>query len=198
MSEKQPIRVLVCGGRDYGDEAAVFRVLDQLLKSGECRLEHLILGGCPTGADEYARAWAKLAGVPYLTFPAQWTTHGRSAGPIRNSAMLKEGRPTIVVAFPGGRGTADMVRRTRKAGVPVFNGEEVTSVDMRRILLVGIEHHDDGQGFNGERCRPAAIVVKGRCEECETPGATKLCLCGGRFCDSCIESHTDNRWKGGQ
>jgi ABC-type sugar transport system substrate-binding protein len=38
--------------------------------------------------------------------------------------MLDEGKPDIVVAFPGGTGTADMVRRARKAGVVVI---EVTN-----------------------------------------------------------------------
>jgi len=33
--------------------------------------------------------------------------------------MLKDGRPDIVLAFPGGTGTADMMRRARAAGVRV-------------------------------------------------------------------------------
>ena len=46
-------------------------------------------------------------------------TPGRSAGPIRNQAMLDEGRPDLVVAFPGHHGTADIVRRARAAGIKV-------------------------------------------------------------------------------
>jgi predicted Rossmann-fold nucleotide-binding protein len=33
--------------------------------------------------------------------------------------MLAEGRPDAVIAFPGGKGTADMVRKARAAGLPV-------------------------------------------------------------------------------
>ena len=33
--------------------------------------------------------------------------------------MLDEGKPDLVVAFPGGRGTADMIRKAEGAGVPV-------------------------------------------------------------------------------
>ena len=33
--------------------------------------------------------------------------------------MLDEAQPHIVIAFPGGRGTADMVRKAEVAGVPV-------------------------------------------------------------------------------
>lgn len=52
-------------------------------------------------------------------FPADWVTLGKAAGPIRNQQMLDEAKPDWVVAFPGGNGTADMVRRARKAGVKI-------------------------------------------------------------------------------
>jgi len=56
---------------------------------------------------------------------ANWAGLGRKAGPIRNQEMLDQGRPNMVVAFPGGRGTADMVRRARGAGVEVIEvGED--------------------------------------------------------------------------
>jgi hypothetical protein len=80
----------------------------------------LIEGGAP-GADSLANAWAKKRGVPFRTFPAKWLLYGRKrAGPIRNQQMLDEGVPDCVVAFPGWIGTADMMRRARAAGIPVF------------------------------------------------------------------------------
>ena len=51
---------------------------------------------------------------------ADWAKHGRKAGPIRNQRMIDEGRPDLVVAFPGGTGTADMVERARVAGIRVI------------------------------------------------------------------------------
>jgi hypothetical protein len=59
-------------------------------------------------------------GVPVSAHPADWFSHGKAAGPIRNQEMLAMEAPALVVAFPGGRGTADMVRRARKAGVDVL------------------------------------------------------------------------------
>ena len=109
-------RVLVCGGRGYSNTPRVYAVLDDLHA-------HLgivcVIEGSATGADARAASWALKQGVPTETFPADWKTHGRAAGPIRNQRMLDEGRPDMVVAFPGGRGTADMVRRAKAAGVPV-------------------------------------------------------------------------------
>ena len=34
--------------------------------------------------------------------------------------MLAEGKPDLVVAFPGGAGTANMIEQARAAGVRVF------------------------------------------------------------------------------
>lgn len=60
-----------------------------------------------------------LPGVKHLPFEADWHTHGRAAGPIRNRRMIEEGKPDLVVAFPGGRGTANMVNQARAAGIEV-------------------------------------------------------------------------------
>lgn len=51
---------------------------------------------------------------------ADWEDLGRKAGPIRNQRMLDDGRPELVVAFPGGPGTAHMCRIAREAGVEVI------------------------------------------------------------------------------
>jgi len=121
------MRVLVCGGRDYDDRDAVFRWLDQNTprtdpdKHGNDMPAGVtvIHGACRTGADRWADEWAVVNWCPIEEYPAQWDAFGRGAGPIRNQRMLDEGKPDLVVAFPGGRGTKDMVRRAKAAGVPV-------------------------------------------------------------------------------
>lgn len=108
------MRVLVCGGRTFGDYALLQSVLSDL------GVSELIHGGAP-GADSLASEWARAVGVAEIVFKAEWNKHGRAAGPIRNQRMLTEGKPHRVVAFPGGRGTADMVRRAKGAGVEVLD-----------------------------------------------------------------------------
>lgn len=108
--------VLVCGGRDYADEDRVREVLDEV-----CPL--LVVEGGALGADRLARDWAANTGVHFATVPALWGSYARSAGYLRNAAMLHL-KPDLVVAFPGGRGTADMVRQARKAGVEVLEIRE--------------------------------------------------------------------------
>lgn len=110
------MRVLVGGGRDYADRKKVFDTLDSIRK--ELGTITIIHGGA-SGADALALAWAMARGFDSLQFKADWNKHGRAAGPIRNQQMLDEGHPDLVIAFPGGCGTADMVRRARASGIEV-------------------------------------------------------------------------------
>lgn len=113
------MRVLVCGGRDFVDFDFLNFTLSKL--QTERGPFSLIIHGGARGADALADVYAAKHFLPLLRFPADWGRHGRSAGPIRNAQMLKDGRPDLVVAFKGGNGTADMVKQATKAGVEVFN-----------------------------------------------------------------------------
>ncbi len=116
------MRVLVCGGRDFTDRAAVFAALDRLARE---RGVALLIHGAARGADTLAGDWAASRGVFTHAFPADWQRDGRAAGPIRNQRMLVEGKPDGVVAFPGGIGTADMIRRATAAGIKVWEPANV-------------------------------------------------------------------------
>lgn len=105
-------RVLVCGGRDYNNFGKVCEILDAIKPT-------LIIEGGASGADTLAWKWSKRNSVQRSTYKAEWDRNGKGAGPIRNQKMLDEGKPDLVIAFAGGRGTADMVRRAKSAGVEV-------------------------------------------------------------------------------
>lgn len=110
------MRVLVCGGRDYDDESVVFKTLDKI--HAETPIFILIDGGA-TGADSLAADWARRREVWNLRCYASWKLEGRAAGPVRNKKMLDKSKPDLVVAFPGGNGTAHMVKIAKEAGVEV-------------------------------------------------------------------------------
>lgn len=119
------MRVLVCGGRHYKNRAAVAAALERLSDPDETNMLGknpitVITGGCPTGADAHAIDWAVCNWSPFEEFRADWTKYGLAAGPIRNQKMADEARADLVLAFPGGTGTADMVRRAESAGIPVI------------------------------------------------------------------------------
>lgn len=108
------MRILVCGGTEFDDWAKLAEVLHPLL-TPHC----VVIEGGAKGADFLARVYAKWCNIPFEEYPAEWKKYGRAAGGIRNQRMLDEGRPDLVVAFPGGTGTANMVRRAKRAGVKV-------------------------------------------------------------------------------
>jgi hypothetical protein len=108
------MKVLVCGGRDYNDVDRMHRFLDGL--HNQFVFEEVITGGA-MGADWHAWHWAKEMNIPRRVFGADWKKYGKTAGPIRNQRMLDEGKPDLVIAFPGGKGTEDMLRRTKQAGI---------------------------------------------------------------------------------
>lgn len=114
------MRVLVCGGRDYDDRRVVARALSPYKTPINSKPEHVIICGLAPGADTLALEWGRVFGVPVVGFSADWKANGRAAGPMRNAKMIEEGKPDIVIAFPGGRGTADMVRRARAALIRVI------------------------------------------------------------------------------
>ncbi len=107
------MKVLVCGGRDFRNAGLVAATLESLGP-----ISRIIHGGAP-GADMLAGEWAIANGIPFEAFPADWDRYGAAAGPRRNAEMLANGKPDMVVAFPGGPGTADMVRKAKAKGVPV-------------------------------------------------------------------------------
>jgi len=111
-------RLLICGGRDYNDAERIWSVLDHYLR--EADNFEVVIHGAARGADTIGGEWAAARGLPVLPYPADWNGLGNAAGQIRNAQMLREGKPTLVIAFPGGPGTRNMVDRAKRAGVPVL------------------------------------------------------------------------------
>jgi hypothetical protein len=134
-------RIIVTGGRSYDDAQAkvhVFSVLDEI--HAEHGIEMVMHGACGwklsdsrthirrfmRGADAMAHDWATEKMILVHPYPADWRTHGKGAGRSRNQAMVDVGAD-LVVAFPGGDGTANCVALAQKRSLTVR--------DERRLLL---------------------------------------------------------------
>lgn len=109
------MRVIVCGGRDFADQDAAYKALDAIHNE---RAITVVVHGGARGADALAASWAASRGIAVEEVKADWKRHGRGAGPKRNQQMAEAGAD-LCVAFPGGSGTADMVRRAEIADIPV-------------------------------------------------------------------------------
>lgn len=150
-------KVLVCGGRDFDDVNAFTVAMNKI--DADTPITMVIEGGCPRGADRLARQWAHARGIHVATVEALWKLGGTRAGPMRNAAMLTL-MPQLVVAFPGGRGTAGMIEMAKRAAVPVMEPLRVRHADLMEALLEANdsatertgedEHDDEGNGDEGE------------------------------------------------
>lgn len=112
--------ILVCGGRDFLNSGLLNSTLNKL--HAETPISVLIEGDAD-GADRMAGAWAIKHGVQVAKCPANWAKYGRKAGPLRNAMMLKL-KPDLVLAFPGGKGTANMVTQAQIAGIKTHEVRE--------------------------------------------------------------------------
>jgi YspA, cpYpsA-related SLOG family len=110
------MRIIVCGGRDYQNRTVLFEALDELHTQEGI---DLLIHGNARGADQLADRWATERGIPVHSYSPDWSL-GRKAGPLRNQRMIDDSKPDGVVAFCGGRGTDDMIRRAWKAGLKVW------------------------------------------------------------------------------
>ena len=110
---------LVCGGRDFSDQKFMNAELRKLVhKHGK---PSLVVHGAARGADRMAGKWAEFHKIPIQAVAANWIRDGKAAGPIRNQLMLDTFEVYLVVAFPGGRGTADKMRRAKLELIEVID-----------------------------------------------------------------------------
>lgn len=113
--------VIFSGGRDFCDR----ELFDSIMELYVAQDDIVYVGDCPSGLDAMVRAfgheWQRI-------FKADWRKYGRSAGPRRNADMCRaamefaenNGYPVLLIAFPGGRGTASCVQQARRYGIPVM------------------------------------------------------------------------------
>lgn len=123
------MKILICGGRDFTDELLFWGVMDNLSEEFDFDNNQpiTIISGCAKGADTMAINYAITCGWELEKYPADWNKHGKAAGPIRNQQMLDEGKPDLVVVFPGGKGTFDMKERASRQGYKVRIINETSS-----------------------------------------------------------------------
>jgi len=118
------VRILVCGSREFENYKLLYSVMADVRVMYPVQ-EIVIIHGAARGADMLADKAGRALGYAVVSFPANWATHGKAAGIIRNQQMLDEGDPDLVIAFtPTAKytmGTGDMVRRAQKASIPVIH-----------------------------------------------------------------------------
>lgn len=110
------MKLIIAGGRDYYLTEADYAKLSALHREQGVTE---VLSGCATGADTCGEEWAKRNGIVVSTHPALWRKHGKAAGMMRNGEMAEAGDALAV--FPGGKGTANMLKQAQERGLRVFD-----------------------------------------------------------------------------
>ena len=149
--------IIVSGGRKYRNQTRVYKALDAVHAK---RRITLLIQGFAQGADKLARAWAISRGVSFLDVPADWELYGKAAGPIRNSIMVDHRpKPKLVIAFPGSRGTADLVRQAKKARIKVWRPYRRESEDKRTVRLHQLQSRPPGGRTKTRKRRQKSTAV---------------------------------------
>jgi hypothetical protein len=131
MLKRAPEKVIAVVGSRTGIPIRV--IVDKLkiaLKHYEDQgvIVTLVSGGAE-GVDKAAEYFANTMGLEIIVIPADWKTHGRSAGMRRNADIIA--KADIVMAFWDGKspGTRNSIQRARAANkkLYIFNerGEKV-------------------------------------------------------------------------
>jgi len=107
----------VCGGREFADAFLVARTLADHVRYGDV----VVHGGAP-GADTMADRWARRNRRDLIVVPALWDSFEKGAG-FRRNAIIAALPLRLLIAFPGGTGTADMVERARSKGIPIVEAK---------------------------------------------------------------------------
>lgn len=119
------MRLIIAGGRDYLLTQGDYAKLDTIHR--EHRVIQVVSGRAP-GADTCGELWAKRNHIPVQPFPAKWRKPGPTdgaevvdyeAGKARNTEMANYA--TALAAFPGGTGTADMLKKAHARDLKIFN-----------------------------------------------------------------------------
>ncbi len=108
--------VIICGDRNWTDEGTIDEYIMTLPPNST-----IFHGGC-RGADRISARLGEARGHEVIPMDAEWNKYRLGAGPKRNTRMLEEGKPDLVVAFHDdlskSKGTADMLGQAEARGVP--------------------------------------------------------------------------------
>lgn len=126
------MKVIIAGTR-YKDAAAKiafddYGLLIQAIGRSGFDIQEVVCG-CAIGADKMGEQWASSNDKAIRFMPADWTRHGKAAGPIRNRKMAEYADAAIILwdgKSPGSRNMIDEMIRHKK---PYYVAMTVSNVE---------------------------------------------------------------------
>lgn len=109
------MKVLICGSRSITNPAVISQAV---ARSGMIPTQ--IISGGARGVDTLARLYARLNGIAFTEYPADWETHGKQAGFLRNIEMVDTADAVIAIWDGESRGTKHSIDYAKKQEKEVF------------------------------------------------------------------------------
>mgnify|MGYP003135264608 CR=1 FL=1 len=119
---KPIFKLIVAGSRTFAptdsDAAEFLSKLDKQLSNKAKTHQIVIVSGTAAGADRFGEYYAKLRGYTVERYPADWATHGKSAGYKRNVRMAKVADALTTFWDGESRGTKHMIDIAQSHNLP--------------------------------------------------------------------------------
>jgi len=112
------MKVIIAGSRDITYYSLAERAVAAFREQALFDITEVVCGEAPRGVDQLGKTWARRNNIPVASFPADWNTHGKKAGVLRNIEMGNYADGLIAVTN-GSRGTEHIIRIARSKGLLV-------------------------------------------------------------------------------
>ncbi len=136
------MKTIIAGSRQIEDAEA----LEKTIADSGFEVSEVVSGTC-RGVDVMGEEWARSRDIPVKPFPADWLTHGRIAGELRNRDMAQYADQLILLWDGKSPGASCMLREANKAGIKVHT--QIYGVDMNDLENLEkeiVDYVNEGKG----------------------------------------------------
>lgn len=109
------MKTIIAGSRDFTTYAVVAEAMQFFAED----VTEVVSGGC-RGVDQLGEEWASNRNIPVKTFDADWSAHGKAAGPIRNRQMAEYAEALVAIWDGKSVGTKNMIEEAKRRGLQVY------------------------------------------------------------------------------
>lgn len=109
------MRTIINGSRDITD----YSLVETAMELSGIKPTEVISGGA-RGPDRLGERWAKEKGVKLTVMPADWDTHGKGAGYVRNAQMVDAADALVSIWDGQSKGTRHTISLVGQKGLRVF------------------------------------------------------------------------------
>lgn len=123
------MKLIIAGSRTLELDGGALSMALGLAQTVTGKMATHVFTGDASGVDAAARKAFKTSRPTVVdghqrtrvlrVFKADWETHGKAAGPIRNAEMAEAGDALLLIWDGKSRGSASMKREAEKRGLPI-------------------------------------------------------------------------------